>query len=134
VPLPPLTVLYDEDCGLCAWLATWLEQSGVAVAPIGSPLGDRHLRDLPHAQRYAAVHVVDVAGRRRSGPEALPPLLRALPRVRWVAPLAESTPWLTAWGYGIVARHRRRLSRVLGLAACRRPDSTRGPTIAVDDS
>jgi predicted DCC family thiol-disulfide oxidoreductase YuxK len=131
---PPLTVLYDEDCGLCAWLAAWLERADVVVAPIGSRVGERQLRDLPHAQRYATVHVVDNAGRRHSGPAGLPPLLRGLPRLRWTAALAEAMPWLTAWAYGLVARHRRTLSRVLALEACPRPDNTHAPTIAVDAS
>ena len=62
------TVLYDEGCAFCARLTARLARlDGVEVA-IGSAAGVRAaLRDLSPAQRYAALHIVDAEGRRRSG-------------------------------------------------------------------
>jgi predicted DCC family thiol-disulfide oxidoreductase YuxK len=111
-------VLYDADCGICSSLAAWLARRGVRVSPIRSGVGDVELRDLTRTQRDAAVHVVDDRGRRRSGAEALPPILRSLPRLAWTAGLVEAAPAPFRLGYALVARHRRRLSRLAGVRGC----------------
>lgn len=111
-------VLYDADCGICSGLATWLAQRGIRVTPIRSAAGDIELRDLARSRRETAVHVVDDSGRRRSGPDALPLILRSLPWLAWSARLVETVPSPFAWGYRIVARHRHRLSRIAGLRGC----------------
>lgn len=110
-----LTVLYDEGCGLCTAVARRLERFGrdVDVAPIGSPTGERLLADLPPEERYAAVHVVDAAGRRRTGGAAVPPVLARLPGGKLPGRAAAALPGLTARGYELVARHRGTLSRLL---------------------
>ncbi len=112
-------VLYDADCGVCSRLADGLARRGVRVAPIRSATGDVELCDLPRTRREATVHIVDDRGRRRSGAEALPPILRTFPRLARSARLVESLPVLFRVGYAVVARHRRGLSRVLGLRASR---------------
>lgn len=115
---PRLIVLFDEGCGFCTRLARWLERRPtIAVEPIGSSVGARLLRDVPPQRRYDTVHVVERRGRRFSGAEALPHLLRMLPGLAWTAPIAEALPGPTAWGYELVARHRGALSRLLRLDA-----------------
>lgn len=111
-------VLYDAGCGVCSRLADVLARRGVRVAPIRSATGETELRDLPPTSRDAGVHVVDEHGRRRSGAEALPQILRTLPRLAWSAPLVELLPAPSRLGYAAVARHRRVVSRILGLRAC----------------
>ena len=111
-------VLYDAVCGICSRLAAWLAERGIRVAPIRSPVGDVELRDLDHARRDATVHAIDDIGRRRSGAEALAPVLRSLPRLAWSAQLVEALPAPFGWGYALVARHRRRLSRLAGQGGC----------------
>lgn len=111
-------VLYDGDCGICSGLAEWLTQRGIRVAPIDSTVGEIELRDLVRSHRESAVHVVDDSGRRRSGSDALPLILRSLPRLAWSARLVETVPAPFGWGYAIVARHRGRLSRLVGLRGC----------------
>jgi predicted DCC family thiol-disulfide oxidoreductase YuxK len=111
-------VLYDADCGVCGRLADALIRHGVRVAPIRSATGELQLRDLAHASREATVHVLDGHGRRRSGAEALPSILRSLPRLAWTARLVAAHPAASRLGYAAVARHRRVLSRILGLRAC----------------
>jgi predicted DCC family thiol-disulfide oxidoreductase YuxK len=112
--MPDVTVLYDERCALCVRLTARLGSlDGVSLTPIGSERGARLLRDLTPADRYAALHVVDADGRRRSGVEALPPLLGRLPGGRPAARLVQRFPRASAYVYDLVARNRMRLSRPL---------------------
>jgi predicted DCC family thiol-disulfide oxidoreductase YuxK len=109
-----VTVLFDERCALCTQLTARLGRlDGVSLAPIGSERGARLLRDLTLAERYSALHVVDADGGRRSGADALPPLLRRLRGGRLPAWLVERFPAAAARLYGLVARNRMRLSRIL---------------------
>jgi predicted DCC family thiol-disulfide oxidoreductase YuxK len=119
-------VLYDEDCGICAAFARALEKRGVRVAPIGSPAGDTWLRDLSRPARYAAFHVIDGRGRRRSGGAAVPLVLPALPGGEVGARLARALPRLTELAYVAVARSRRHLSAALALSACAPPRDASG--------
>ena len=115
-----LTLLYDEGCAFCTWVAgPFRSLDGVRVEPIGSERGDELLAGLTREERYASVHVVDAAGRRRSGAEALPPLLRRARGGRPAAWLVERFPRTAAWGYGLVSRHRSLLARVLRLDQAR---------------
>ena len=82
------------------------------VAPIGSPTGERLLADLEPAECYAAVHLVDDAGRRHSGGAAVPLVLALLPGGRVPARLATAFPAVARRGYELVARHRGTLSRL----------------------
>ena len=113
----PLTVLYDERCGFCTAVADWLVQRGegaLRAAPIGSPLGDTALRDVPAEFRYETVHVVDGRGRRWSGADSLPVLAAATPGFAWASRPLARLPGATRRGYEQVARHRALLSRLLG--------------------
>jgi predicted DCC family thiol-disulfide oxidoreductase YuxK len=115
-----LTVLYDEGCPFCTWVAGLFRSTeGVRVEAIGSGRGDELLGGLNREERYASVHVVDANGHRRSGGEALPPLLRRLKGGRPLAWLLERFPGLAAWGYDLVSRHRALLARVLRLDQAR---------------
>jgi predicted DCC family thiol-disulfide oxidoreductase YuxK len=108
-------VLYDEDCRLCRATAGMLERRGVTVAGIGSDSGARWLRDLDPRARYAEFHAVDRVGRRRSGGDAVPLVLEALPYGRLPASMARRLPRLTALGYELISRNRSVLARVAGL-------------------
>jgi predicted DCC family thiol-disulfide oxidoreductase YuxK len=112
-----LTVLYDENCGFCTAIASWLVRAArgrLRAEPIGSPLGADALRDLERRDRYASVHVVDERGRRWSGAASLPVLARATRGLGWAALPLELLPAVTRVGYDWVTRHRRLLSRLLG--------------------
>jgi predicted DCC family thiol-disulfide oxidoreductase YuxK len=109
-----LTVLYDESCALCARLTTRLRTlDGVSVVPIGSDVGRGLLGDLTPDERYASLHLVGADGRRRSGVDALPPLLRRLRGGTSAAWLIGRFPHAAARVYGLVARNRTRLSSLL---------------------
>ena len=88
-PAPP-TVIYDGECGLCrqavAIVRRWDRehmlrfvpfQDGPAVASFGIGL----------PALAAAMHLVLPDGRVYAGADAVPELLRLLPRRRWLAPL-----------------------------------------------
>jgi len=125
VGMRDVTVLYDADCALCTSFARRVgSREGVALAPIRSARGAELLQDLPPLERDASLHVVDEAGTRLSGADALPGLLRRLRGGRVVAPLLERFPDATRQAYAFVARNRRRLSRPLA-AAQKRPVSRR---------
>jgi predicted DCC family thiol-disulfide oxidoreductase YuxK len=120
-----VTVLYDADCALCTSFARRVgSREGVALAPIRSARGAELLQDLPPLERDASLHVVDEAGTRLSGADALPGLLRCLRGGRAVAPLLERFPDATRQAYAFVAQNRRRLSRPPA-AAQKRPVSRR---------
>jgi predicted DCC family thiol-disulfide oxidoreductase YuxK len=112
----PLILLYDGECGFCTRgvaRVLSLDRDGLLSAvPIVSPDGDRLLRDLTEAQRLASWHVVDERGRRRSGGEAVAPVLRRLRGFRWLAPVAEAFPGLVDVLYRLVARYRGTLGRL----------------------
>jgi predicted DCC family thiol-disulfide oxidoreductase YuxK len=113
-----LTVLYDEACGFCTAIATWLVGRGAGrlrAEPIGSAFGARALRDLPMEHRYDSVHAIDGLGRRWSGARSLPVLARATPGFSWAAEPLALLPQATELGYDWVARHRAALSRLLRL-------------------
>jgi predicted DCC family thiol-disulfide oxidoreductase YuxK len=109
-----VTVLYDADCVLCTTLTRPLaSRPGVTLAPIRSERGATVLADLPPLERDGALHVVDAAGTRHSGADALPDLARRLRGGRPAAWLVERFPGTAARSYDLVARNRMRLSRPL---------------------
>ena len=120
-----LTVLYDEGCGFCTRVALWVARpTRVEIAPIGSPAGELLLRDLTKPERYATMHVVDAAGRRRSGGAALATLARAIPGGAPVAGALDAFPALTGAAYDLVARNRGLGSKLLRLYDAARAAAT----------
>lgn len=115
------TVLYDAGCGFCTWAALGLvrrARGGLRAVPIRSAEGDALLGDLTDALRDGSWHLVAADGRRWSAGAALAPLLRLLPGLGWLAPVAASLPWPVERGYRLVARNRALLSRLLGGRRC----------------
>ena len=106
-----MLILYDRDCGFCAWtVATLLRRDrrgALRAATIQGPEGTRLLADLPAGRRLASWHVVDDAGRRHSGGAGLIAVLGTLPGGAALAALLGRMPQLTERGYGWVAAHRR---------------------------
>jgi predicted DCC family thiol-disulfide oxidoreductase YuxK len=114
------TVVYDADCGLCNAVARVLaRRPSLVVAPIQSDTGLQLLADLDPAAQLATFHVVASDGVRHSGGAALIPVAHVLPGRRLLVPLLVRCPGMCDHAYELVARNRRRLSRALGLVACR---------------
>jgi predicted DCC family thiol-disulfide oxidoreductase YuxK len=105
-----VTLVYDEDCGVCTSLARWLARvSKGRVSIQGAPLTDSM--------------IVECDGERTTHAAAIAALSRAFP-----APiqLVRVCAWpgvrvLANAGYRFVARHRHRISAWLGLEQCRVP-------------
>lgn len=123
-----LTFLYDADCGFCARSASFIVErlappGAIEPQPIGSPRGDELLGDLPAERRGGSWHLVAADGRRWSAGAAIAPLLRELPRLRWLAPIVEALPApVVEAGYRLDARNRATLSRLVGAQRCGRPE------------
>ena len=122
---PAATLLYDADCGFCtraALAVARLDRLGrLALAPIGSAVGELLLGDLTEAERLASWHLVAASGRRTSAGAAVGPLCRLLPALAWLAPVVEAFPGPVDRAYRLVARHRGLLSRLGGAARCPSP-------------
>ena len=110
-------MLYDADCGFCKWtlslLLRWDRAARLAPVALQRPEAADLLVELAPAQQMASWHLISPSGERRSGGDALPPLLRALPGGRFPAAVFARFPKLTARGYRLVAEHRSELSRLV---------------------
>jgi predicted DCC family thiol-disulfide oxidoreductase YuxK len=117
-----ITVLYDEDCGLCRWsadkLRVWDQRRRLTFAWIQSSRGADLLHAVPVAERLDSMHAVTSDGRVWSGGQAVRVILAELPGGRTLASMAARFPGTTERMYRLVSRHRNRLGRLLGQRAC----------------
>jgi len=124
VPPRGWTVLYDADCGFCKWLLAillrWDRATRLQPIALQRPQAGELLADLDPAARMRSWHLVSPNGERRSGGDAVPPLLRLLPGGRLPARAFARFPGLTDRGYRWVAEHRSQLSRLVPGSAKRR--------------
>lgn len=116
------TLLYDDDCGFCRWIAAkilrWDRRGSIRAVPIQGPEAEALLAGMDSARRMASWHLATIDGMVRSGAAAVAPLARMLPGGRPMAYVAELFPGLTELVYGLVARHRGTLGRLIGAKAC----------------
>lgn len=122
---PSLVVLYDRDCGLCTASARQLRRWDRRGRLELLPLQDATLSDRPTLARAvrglpltAALHVLDSAtGEIRAGGDAALAIGSVLPGGPIVRVLGAIPPfrWAVGLGYGLIARHRRRIGRWLRL-------------------
>jgi predicted DCC family thiol-disulfide oxidoreductase YuxK len=105
---------------LLAGLLRWDRNGALRAIPIQGAEAEEHLADLEPAERLASWHLISPDGTRRSGGEAIAPLLRLLPGGRLPAAAFARFPTATARGYRWVAEHRSELSRWVPRGAKRR--------------
>ncbi|MFI1103246.1 thiol-disulfide oxidoreductase DCC family protein [Streptomyces melanogenes] len=88
-PVRRLTVLYDADCPLCAFLRDWLLKQRQLVpldlVPVGSPEARRRFPRLDHTATFEEITVVADAGQVYRGPAAWIVCLWALRQYRPMA-------------------------------------------------
>jgi predicted DCC family thiol-disulfide oxidoreductase YuxK len=119
-----LTILYDADCGFCAWTVRLLRRLDWRGDLQLIPLARASMPGRPSVDELSeSLHVVDPEGRWWAGAEAWLQVATRIPELRalaWLAnvPLGRRVIDL---GYRLVARNRHRLSALLGLTACNRP-------------
>jgi predicted DCC family thiol-disulfide oxidoreductase YuxK len=115
-------LLYDDDCGFCRWIAAkilrWDRRRSIRALPLQGPEAEALLASMDPARRMASWHLATTDGTVRSGAAAVAPLARMLPGGRPMAYVAELFPGLTRRAYGLVARHRGTLGRLIGAKAC----------------
>ena len=118
-----LVVLFDADCGFCSWSATALDRldRGHALRLLPLQRAAIELDDAPpEGILLETMHVRDRDGRWERGGAAVLRIAAAVPLLRPLAVAARLPPvrWaIDAW-YRVVARHRHRLGRLLGLDSC----------------
>jgi predicted DCC family thiol-disulfide oxidoreductase YuxK len=112
---PRWTVLYDGDCGFCKWLLAgflrWDRAGRLRPVALQRPEAAERLADLDPDERMASWHLISPAGERRSGGDAIAPLLRELPGGGAPAAAFARFPKLTDRAYRWVAEHRTPLSK-----------------------
>jgi predicted DCC family thiol-disulfide oxidoreductase YuxK len=123
-PSAAVLILWDHDCGFCAWTLAKLLRADprgiLRTAPIQGPEGDRHLAHMTPERRLASWHVLTDDGALASGGAALIAVLAQLPAARGLATLTARAPSMTDRAYRWVARHRSLLSRAIPAKAKRR--------------
>jgi len=120
--MDPMTVLFDEDCGLCRWgadkLRAWDRDGALRFAGIGSANGRRMLHGMEMETRSASWHAASENGAVWSAGAALPVIARRLHGGAPIAWLAETFPDTTERLYRWVTAHRLEFGRALGEQAC----------------
>lgn len=129
----PIRVIYDEDCGMCLWLARLLKRLDVRgnVSFLGNGTVERgETADLPESITSAMVQrsivVIDPKGRVHTDALAMSHVFRALPFGSWLGH-AVALPGLrhaVAALYHRVAARRLDISVACGLGACGLPDKS----------
>jgi predicted DCC family thiol-disulfide oxidoreductase YuxK len=112
-----VTVLYDDDCGLCRAIVRALmalDRAGtLRFVALQSTEAEALTPWLSDEQREASVHAVLRSGEVLAGGAAAAPVLRDLPGGAPLARLAERLPTLTERGYRVVADNRTALGRLV---------------------
>jgi predicted DCC family thiol-disulfide oxidoreductase YuxK len=117
----PLVVLYDRDCGFCAWTAAWLRRADRGGRLRLVPLQDA--TDVPRLAAIArtfdlrcALHAVDERGVVHAGGDAMLEVLERLPGGPLIAAWRRlpGAAWLAGRTYALAADRREDLGRLVG--------------------
>ncbi len=110
-------VIYDGDCRICTAqmrkLTWWDCQGRLAYLSLHEPIVAQRYPDLSHEQLMQEMVVVDRAGRRHPGAEAIRYLSRRLRRLWWLAPFMHLPGAMFFWRrlYRWIAANRYRFGR-----------------------
>jgi predicted DCC family thiol-disulfide oxidoreductase YuxK len=117
-------VLYDADCGFCAWstakLLAWDRRHRLRPLALQDPQADVLLDGMAEERKMASWHLVEPDGRVHSAGGAFAPLLRLLPGGRLPAALAEAAPRVTTAVYSAAAGRRSTLGHFVSAGARQR--------------
>jgi predicted DCC family thiol-disulfide oxidoreductase YuxK len=109
-------VIFDGECRICTAqvrkLPWWDCQRHLSYLSLHDPEVARRWPDLPHDRLMQEMVIIDGAGNRHWGPEAIRYLTRRLRRLWWAAPLLYFPGSMIVWRplYRWIARNRYRLS------------------------
>ena len=110
-------VIYDAGCGLCRrcvhMLARMDGRRRLAYLPLQDPRIQTRYPDLSREELEQHVYVVEAAGRRHAGADAVKYLSRRIPALWSLAPLMHmpGTMPLWRWLYDQVSKRRHNLDR-----------------------
>ena len=115
MPEDPATLIFDGACGFCQRMVEDLSRRDtagrLAFVPLSDPSVAARWPALDPAALSNAMHLVLPDGRVLAGADALPEILRRLPRwrrVAWIFSLPGALPFARR-AYALVARNRHRL-------------------------
>jgi len=129
-----LLVVFDGECGLCQAARRWAEerdrQGHLRFVPYQDADLARLAPGLTPALAARSLYVIATDGQRYRGARAVFVTLRSLPGAWGLLGYVGALPPVSLLAepvYRLVARHRTRLSRWLGLAQCRLEAPTKRP-------
>ncbi len=113
----PSVLIYDGDCALCRASALWILRRArgaddLEILPCRSPARRLRFPQITEEVCMTAMQLVQPDGRVLAGADAVPELLRRMPRWRWLAhlfALPGARP-VARRVYAWIARHRVRIS------------------------
>lgn len=92
--MAPTVLIYDGDCAMCRASALWLLKRALLaratefeIMPCGSPARRARYPQVTDEACLTAMQLVLPDGRVLSGADAVPEILRRVPRWRWLAGL-----------------------------------------------
>jgi len=114
------TLIYDGECAMCRASALWImrramDAGTLEILPCRSAPRRARFPQVTDAQCMTAMQLVLPDGRVLAGADAMPELLRRIPRWRWLASLF-ALPGMRPLGravYAWIARNRMRVSCAL---------------------
>ena len=113
-------LLYDDGCRFCRASAEavlrWDRAGRVALLPWSHPRAVVWMHGLTPAERDASMHIALPDGVLLHSGDAMILLFDALPGLHWLGALARRSDTLrdcVGWGYGVAARNRETLSRLV---------------------
>ena len=114
---PVATLVYDAECAMCRASALWIMRRAMAggaleILPCRSAPRRARFPRITDAQCMTAMQLVLPDGRVLAGADAVPELLRRVPRWRWVAGVF-TLPGVRPLGrvvYAWIARNRMKIS------------------------
>ena len=114
---PVATLIYDGECAMCRASALWimrraLDAGTLEILPCRSAPRRQRFPQVTDEQCMTAMQLVLPDGRVLAGADAMPELLRLIPRWRWIAALF-ALPGLRPLArvvYAWIARNRMRVS------------------------
>jgi predicted DCC family thiol-disulfide oxidoreductase YuxK len=119
-----LTVYFDAGCGFCQWTKRWLDRFDPEGILTFTDYRECAMAPYSQAEMAGAMHVAAPEGRWFSGYDTFLQVTKALPKLRWLAPIL-GLPWVRWIGriiYRLVATNRYGISWLLfRVAAVPRP-------------
>ena len=114
------TLIYDAECAICRKSALWLMRRAYSsgeleILPCRSPVRQERFPQVKEDECLSAMQLVLPDGRRLSGADAVPELLRRIHGWGWLAGVFALPPVrpVARRVYGWVARNRMRISCAL---------------------